>query len=278
MAVSLKTPLRTNLRTPHFSVFTDRWASGVVYDVDAQAFFDTLTTPLDAPVMLAVSNLISGWKNDGFWDIADGIALFDLPTAESRAKNLKNPAQTWTIGAGITYDGINGIYGDGTSAGVVDTSLDGNAIGSGAGFLASHIVVGAAAGLQVAMGNAATRLHISHGKASGSEPRGRINTSSAAQTASVVGADGDYLLCSKSAATTQYLQVNSTLYGPATVTSAMGSAAATLSIYGVTAASAYPTISIDLSAFGNAHVSEAIWNATQTTHSTYKTALAAHYA
>lgn len=260
------------------SVWTKRGnAAGVVYDTDAQATFDALTTQLSPAVKLAISDLIAGWKTDGFWAVADGIALFDLPATDARALDWKTPSRSWTVGSGILYDGINGIQGDATANGVVFSGFSAAAsIGNGDGAMFCHVTVADTTPNAWLMGYNSSRGFLRGGtSASAITARARLHASANLDSGGYI--TDDTYLCVTRSSLNQYFRVDGTEYTNAP-TLATASTGENMDLYSVSSGGGYSISKIDFSGFANGYISKTIWDAAIATHAAYKTALAAAFA
>jgi hypothetical protein len=88
----------------------------VVYDADAQAFFDRVTTAggsLSLTEKSAVNQLVLDMKDDGIWESMKAIYPIVGASAASCAQNLKSSSFTGTFTSGWTFssNGMNGSSG-----------------------------------------------------------------------------------------------------------------------------------------------------------------------
>jgi hypothetical protein len=110
----------------------------IVYDADAQAFFDRVTTAggtLSLTEKSAVNQLVLDMKDDGIWASMKAIYPMVGASAAACAQNLKSSSFTGTFTAGWTF-ASTGVTPNGTSAymstGLIpstDTSQDSVSIG-----------------------------------------------------------------------------------------------------------------------------------------------------
>lgn len=97
------------------------------FDVDAQAFFDRVTTAggtLSSSEKNAVNTLVIKMKNDGIWTKMKAIYPMVGASAEACKQNLKSSSFTGSFSSGWTFSS-NGVTGNGTGA-YMDTGLNAN--------------------------------------------------------------------------------------------------------------------------------------------------------
>jgi hypothetical protein len=99
-------------------------AGGIVYDADAQAFFDRVTTAggsLSTTEKTAVNTLVIDLKGYSIWTKMTTIYPMVGASAAACAQNLKSSSFTGTFSSGWTYSS-GGVTGNGTSA-YLDSNL-----------------------------------------------------------------------------------------------------------------------------------------------------------
>jgi hypothetical protein len=102
-------------------------AGGIVYDADAQAFFDRVTTAggsLSTTEKTAVNKLVLDLKGYSIWTKMKAIYPMVGASAAACSQNLKSSSFTGTFNGGITYSST-GITPNGTT-GYMDTGLNPN--------------------------------------------------------------------------------------------------------------------------------------------------------
>jgi hypothetical protein len=90
----------------------------IVYDADAQAFFDRVTTAggtLSNTEKSAVNQLVLDMKDDGIWSKMQFIYPMVGASAAACAQNLKSSSFTATFSTGFTF-ASTGVKGNGTSS------------------------------------------------------------------------------------------------------------------------------------------------------------------
>jgi len=102
-------------------------AGGIVYDADAQAFFDRVTTAggsLSNTEKTAVNQLVLDMKSYSIWSKMKAIYPMVGASSAACAQNLKSSSFTGNFSGGWTY-ASTGITGNGTT-GYMDTGLSDN--------------------------------------------------------------------------------------------------------------------------------------------------------
>lgn len=123
----------------------------IVYDPDAQAWFDLMGEPLEPEVALAFNNLIVGHKSDGDWNkINLMVPLMGAPTLAGGLVPIKGNAPTPFNVPTSAYDRLTGLVGNGVDR-YLDFNYPNNTDGQNdfhrAAFISENVALDAAAGI-----------------------------------------------------------------------------------------------------------------------------------
>ena len=128
---------------------------GPSYDVDAQAFFDRVTTAggtLTTTEKNATNQLVLDMKSAGIWSAMKAIYPMVGASAAACAQNLKSSSFTGTFTSGWTF-ASTGVTGNGTSA-YMDTGLNGSTeLSLNSNSFSVYLNNSLSAGLNIPIGN-----------------------------------------------------------------------------------------------------------------------------